>query len=176
MIDLRKDVAEHFLGGLSDCQKQQALITGSVQCFITYLSTSVLTKDSSENNIPVLVQKKESVAGNTRLKARFVEEASEHASHGPHHEPLCVLQFRSCTFTPTWVDFVPAPENRGCAPISCSSRIIYRLWQQRFSHGRQMRPNIRAPNYEEEQRPELMMEDERQAHKRLATGIFRGDV
>lgn len=88
MIDLRKDVAEHFLGGLSDCQKQQALITGSVQCFITYLSTYVLTRDSSENNIPALVQEKESVTGNTRLKARFVEEASEHASHGPQHEPL----------------------------------------------------------------------------------------
>lgn len=71
---------------------------------------------------------------------------------------------------------MPAPENRGCAPMSCSGRNIYRLWQHHFSHGRQMRPNIRALNYEEEQRPELMMEDERQAHKRLATDIFRGDV
>lgn len=39
-----------------------------------------------------------------------------------------------------------------------------------------MRPNISALNYEEEQTPELMMEEERQSRKRLATDIFRGDV
>lgn len=93
---------------------------------------------------------------------------NELASHDPLHESVCVLQFYDCTFTPTWVDFTSTPENR-------SSRNIYRLWQHHFSHGRQMRPNISALNYEEEQTPELMMEEERQSRKRLATDIFRGD-
>lgn len=80
------------------------------------------------------------------------------------HVSVYVQQFYDYTFTPTWVDVLPTPEKEGRARIGCSRRNIYRVQPRPLSHGRQMRPHISAVNYEEEQGPELMMEDKRQAH------------
>lgn len=90
--------------------------------------------------------------------------------HMIHYMNPCVCAFYSSMTAPAHpLGWILCPENRG---RSCSGRNIYRVWQHHFSHGHQMRPNSSALNYEEEQRPELMMEDKRQACKRLSNRYF----